>query len=247
MANWNEQDRTRQAFGSVPRAGGDVAGVKYDEGLRSYMLSIYNYMGSAVLLTGIVAIIAAFSGFTASLMGTPLQWVIALAPLGFILAISFGLNKMSLGTLQVVFWSFAVAMGLSVSWIFLVYTGPSIAVTFFATAGAFAGLSLFGYTTKKSLSGMGTFLFMGVIGLIIASIVNIFLQSGPLSFVISGLGVLIFAGLTAYDTQRLKDDYQYLRGTDAIGKAVILGATSLYLDFVNMFMFLLRFLGSSED
>ena len=163
MANWNEPDQTRQNFGSVPRAGGATS-VTYDEGLRSYMLSIYNYLGSAVLLTGIVAIVAAFSGFTASVLGTPLQWVIALAPLGFILAISFGLNKMSVGTLQAVFWTFAVAMGLSVSWIFLVYTGPSIAVTFFATAAAFAGLSLFGYTTKKNLSGMGSFLIMGVIG-----------------------------------------------------------------------------------
>jgi FtsH-binding integral membrane protein len=246
MANWNEQERTRQGFGSVPRAGGDVAGVTYDEGLRSYMLSIYNYMGSAVMLTGIVAIVAAFSGFTASLLGTPLQWVVALAPLGFILAISFGLNKMSIGTLQAVFWAFAVAMGLSVSWIFLVYTGPSIAVTFFATATAFAGLSLYGYTTKKNLSGMGSFLIMGVIGLIVASVINMFLQSGPLAFVISGLGVLIFAGLTAYDTQRLKNDYQHLRGSPFMDKAVILGATSLYLDFVNMFMFLLQFLGNRE-
>jgi FtsH-binding integral membrane protein len=246
MANWNEQERTRQGFGSVPRAGGDVAGVTYDEGLRSYMLSIYNYMGSAVMLTGIVAIVAAFSGFTASLLGTPLQWVVALAPLGFILAISFGLNKMSIGTLQAVFWAFAVAMGLSVSWIFLVYTGPSIAVTFFATAAAFAGLSLYGYTTKKNLSGMGSFLIMGVIGLIVASVINMFLQSGPLAFVISGLGVLIFAGLTAYDTQRLKNDYQHLRGSPFMDKAVILGATSLYLDFVNMFMFLLQFLGNRE-
>ncbi len=246
MANWNEQERTRQGFGSVPRAGGDVAGVTYDEGLRSYMLSIYNYMGSAVMLTGIVAIVAAFSGFTASLLGTPLQWVVALAPLGFILAISFGLNKMSTGTLQAVFWAFAVAMGLSVSWIFLVYTGPSIAVTFFATAAAFAGLSLYGYTTKKNLSGMGSFLIMGVIGLIVASVINMFLQSGPLAFVISGLGVLIFAGLTAYDTQRLKNDYQHLRGSPFMDKAVILGATSLYLDFVNMFMFLLQFLGNRE-
>ncbi|MDJ0979920.1 MAG: Bax inhibitor-1/YccA family protein [Erythrobacter sp.] len=246
MADWNNQQRTRQSFGSVPRAGGDVAGVKFDEGLRSYMLSIYNYMGSAVLLTGIVAIVAAFSGFTASLLGTPLQWVVALAPLGFILAISFGLNKMSAGTLQAVFWSFAVAMGLSVSWIFLAYTGPSIAVTFFATAGAFAGLSLFGYTTKKDLSGLGSFLIMGVIGLIIASVINLFLQSGPLAFVISGIGVLVFAGLTAYDTQRLKEQYTYLRGTPFMKKAVILGATNLYLDFVNMFMFLLQFLGSRE-
>lgn len=137
-------------------------------------------------------------------------------------------------------------MGMSMSTIFLVYTGESIATTFFATAAAFAGLSLYGYTTKKDLSGFGSFLIMGVIGLIIATVVNIFLQSEAMAFVISGLGVLIFAGLTAYDTQRLKNDYQYLRGTQMMGKAVIMGATSLYLDFVNMFMFLLQFLGSRE-
>ncbi len=246
MANWNETERTRQSFGSVPRAGGDVAGVKYDEGLRSYMLSIYNYMGSAVLLTGIVALLSAQSGLTAAFIGTPLMWVVALAPLGFILAMSFGLNKMSQSTLQIVFWSFATVMGLSMSTIFLQFTGESIALTFFATAGAFAGLSLFGYTTKKDLSGFGTFLVMGVIGLLIAMVLNIFLQSGTLAFVISALGVLIFAGLTAYDTQRLKRDYAHLRGTEMMGKAVIMGATSLYLDFVNMFMFLLQFLGSRE-
>ncbi|MEE4152690.1 MAG: Bax inhibitor-1/YccA family protein [Erythrobacter sp.] len=246
MANWNEQQRTRQGFGSVPRAGGDVAGVKYDEGLRSYMLSIYNYMCSAVLLTGIVALISAESGLTMAFAGTPLAWVVMLAPLGFVLAMSFGLNRMSKGTLNVLFWLYAAVMGLSMSTIFLVFTNESIAVTFFATAGAFAGLSLFGYTTKKDLSGFGTFLIMGVVGLIIASIVNIFLQSGALAFVISGLGVLIFAGLTAYDTQRLKEQYSFLRGTEMMGKAVIMGALNLYLDFVNMFMFLLQFLGSRE-
>jgi len=247
MANWNDNQGSRQAFGSVPRAGGEVDGrVGYDEGLRSYMLSIYNYMASAVLLTGIVAIAAAFTGVTAAIMGSGLGIVVAFAPLAFILAMSFGLHKMSYTTLQVVFWAFATVMGLSVSWIFLVYTGPSIAVTFFATAGAFLGLSLYGYTTKKDLSGFGTFLIMGVIGLIIASVVNIFLQSEAFAFVISGIGVLIFAGLTAYDTQRLKNQYQYLVGTDFMGKAVIMGATSLYLDFVNMFMFLLQFLGSRE-
>ena len=245
MANWNDTDRTQQGFGSVPRAGAE-AGAVYDEGLRSYMLSIYNYMGAAVFLTGIVAVVAAFSGFTASMMGSPLQFVVMFAPFAFILALSFGLNKMSQSTLQIVFWSFAVAMGLSISWIFLVYTGASIAVTFFASAGAFAGLSLYGYTTKKDMSGFGTFLIMGLIGLIIASVVNMFLQSAAMDFVISGLGVLIFAGLTAYDTQRLKEQYAYLRGTEFMGKAVIMGATNLYLDFVNMFLFLLRFLGSRE-
>ncbi len=249
MANWNDSERQRETWSAadIPHAGGDVQGrATYDEGLRSYMLSIYNYMGSAVLLTGIVAILAATSGFTMMFLGTPLQWVIALSPLAFILAMSFGLHKMSYTTLQIVFWSFATVMGLSMSWIFLAFTGESIAVTFFATAGAFAGLSLWGYTTKKDISGWGSFLIMGVVGLIIASIINIFLGSETMAFVISGLGVLIFAGLTAYDTQRLKNDYQYLRGTEFMGKAVIMGATSLYLDFVNMFMFLLQFLGSRE-
>jgi FtsH-binding integral membrane protein len=247
MSDWKDTTRTNAAFGSVPRAGGELAaGETYDAGLRSYMLKIYNYMASAVLLTGIVAAGAAATGLAYAFASGPLMWIVALAPLGFVMAMSFGLHKMSEGTLQAVFWSFAVVMGLSMSTIFLVFTGESIAVTFFATAAAFAGLSLFGYTTKKDLSGMGSFLIMGVIGLIVAMVVNWFLQSGTLSFVISGLGVLIFAGLTAYDTQRLKRDYQHLRGTEFMGKAVIMGATSLYLDFVNMFMFLLQFLGSRE-
>lgn len=250
MANWNEQERTRN-FGSVPRAGGEVAGVAYDEGLRSYMLSIYNYMASGVLLTGIVAILFSMGGADSPagqifLNGGLLAWVIKLSPLAFILVMSFGINKISKPMLNVLFWAFATVMGMSMSMIFLVYTGESIALTFFATAGAFAGLSLFGYTTKKDLSGFGTFLVMGVIGLLIAMVLNWFLQSSTLAFVISGLGVLIFAGLTAYDTQRLKEQYAYLRGTEFMGKAVIMGALNLYLDFINMFMFLLQFLGSRD-
>ncbi|MEM6494459.1 MAG: Bax inhibitor-1/YccA family protein [Pseudomonadota bacterium] len=250
MANWNETERTRQGFGSVPRAGA-AAGVSYDGGLRSYMLSIYNYMCSGVLLTGIVALLFSWGGNSSPaaqifLNGGLLAWVIKLAPLAFILVMSFGINKISKPMLNVLFWSFATAMGLSLSMIFLIYTGESIALTFFATSGAFAGLSLFGYTTKKDLSGFGTFLVMGVIGLIIASILNIFLQSGTLAFVISAVGVLVFAGLTAYDTQRLKEQYSYIRGTEMMGKAVIMGALNLYLDFINMFLFLLRFLGSEE-
>ena len=159
---------------------------------------------------------------------------------------SFGANRFSAGTLQLMFWGFAVLMGLSLSTIFLVYTGESIAATFFATAGAFAGLSLFGYTTKKDLSGFGTFLVMGVIGLIIAMLINFFLQSSALALAISFIGVLIFAGLTAYDTQRLKREYQVVQGTQYAAKAVIMGALSLYLDFINMFLFLLRFMGSRE-
>jgi FtsH-binding integral membrane protein len=147
---------------------------------------------------------------------------------------------------QLLFWAFAAVMGLSMSAIFLVYTGTSIAQTFFATAAAFAGLSLWGYTTKRDLSGFGTFLIMGVIGLIVAMVINLFLQSSVMSLVISAIGVLIFAGLTAYDTQRIKSMYAYVAGTDMMGKTVIMGALSLYLDFVNMFTFLLSFMGSRD-
>jgi len=199
-----------------------------------------------VLLTGIVAMLTYQSGLAVSFASGPLMWIVALSPLAFVMAMSFGLNKMSRGTLQILFWAFATVMGLSLSTIFLRFTGESIAATFFATAGAFAGLSLFGYTTKKDLSGMGTFLVMGVIGLLIAMVINMFLGSSTLGLVISFLGVLIFAGLTAYDTQRLKREYEYLRGTEFVGKAVIMGALSLYLDFINMFMFLLQFMGNRE-
>jgi len=220
----------------VPRAARDA-------GLRSYMLSVYNYMASGVLLTGIVALLFANSGFAAQVLGTPLQWVIILAPLGFVMAMSFGLNRMSTGTLQMLFWAFAFAMGLSMSSIFLVYTGVSIAQTFFAVAAGFLGLSLYGYTTKRDLSGFGTFLIMGVIGLFVAMLINLFLRSPAMDLAISAIGVLLFAGLTAYDTQKIKSMYAYVAGSDMMGKVVIMGALNLYLDFVNMFMFLLRFMG----
>ena len=245
MADWNDTRQTQTGFGSVPRAGDAVARqATYDTGLRSHMLKIYNYMCSGVLLTGIVALLAASTGFAASMVGSPLMWIVALSPLAIVFAMSFGANKFSTGTLQLMFWAFATLMGLSLSTIFLVYTGESIAATFFATAGAFAGLSLYGYTTKKDLSGFGTFLIMGVIGLLIAMVINIFLQSSALMMAISFIGVLIFAGLTAYDTQRLKEQYAMLRGTDFAGKAVVLGALTLYLDFINMFQFLLSFMGN---
>jgi hypothetical protein len=162
------------------------------------------------------------------------------------MVLSFGINRLSTGAAQALFWAFAVVMGLSLSSIFLVYTGTSIAQTFFATAAAFAGLSLFGYTTKKDLSGLGTFLIMGVVGILVAMIINIFLQSSMLAFAISAIGVLLFAGLTAYDTQRIKSMYAHVAGTDMMGKTVIMGALSLYLDFVNMFTFLLNFMGSRD-
>lgn len=252
MADWNDprstsQD-TRAGFGAAPSLNGEVIGgrVGYDEGLRKHMLSIYNYMASGVLLSGIVALLFATSGMAASVFGTPLRWVIALAPLGFVFAMSFGVHKMKTSTVQMLFWAFAVAMGLSLSSIFFVYTGASIATTFFATAGAFAGLSLYGYTTKRSLSGMGSFMVMGLFGILIAMVVNLFLQSNGLALAISVLGVLIFAGLTAWDTQRLKEEYYHLQGTEFAGKAVVMGALSLYLDFINMFQFLLSFLGSRD-
>ncbi len=247
MADWNEQQRTQQGFNTVPRTGDLASGVTFDEGLRKHMLSIYNYMTSGILLTGVVALLTARSGLAVTLMsGGPLTWLIILSPLAIVFAMSLGANRFSKTALQAMFWGFATLMGLSMSTIFLVYTGESIAATFFATAGAFAGLSLFGYTTKKDLSGMGSFLIMGVFGLIIASVINMFMGSSTMSLVISFLGVLIFAGLTAYDTQRLKEQYAYLRGSEMAGKAVVLGALSLYLDFINMFQFLLSFMGSRE-
>ena len=244
MANWNDPQLDRSGFGASPSLNGAAIGrATYDQGLRRHMLSIYNYMASGVLLSGVVALLFARSGMAMQVMTTPLKWLIMLAPLGFVFAMSFGANRMKTSTLQALFWGFCVVMGLSMSTIFLVFTGASIATAFFATAAAFAGLSLVGYTTKKDLSGMGSFMIMGLIGIIVASLINIFLQSSGLNLAISILGVLIFAGLTAYDTQRLKNEYEYLRGTDFAGKAVVLGALSLYLDFINMFQFLLTFLG----
>jgi FtsH-binding integral membrane protein len=218
-----------------------------DAGLRSYMLSVYNYMASGVLLTGIIALL--FAPYAGQVLVGPqgglsgLGWLVILAPLGFVFAMSFGVNRMSTSTLQMLFWGFAAVMGLSMSTLFLAYTGTSIAQTFFATAAAYLGLSLYGYTTKRDLSGFGTFLIMGVVGLLVAMLINLFLQSGTLSLVISGIGVLLFAGLTAYDTQRIKSMYAYVAGTDMMGKTVVMGALTLYLDFINMFQFLLSFMG----
>ena len=222
--------------------------VAYDAGLRSYMLSVYNYMASGVLLTGVVALLFARSGAAETILMGPgiLKWVIMLSPLAFVMVLSFGINRLSTGTAQLLFWAFATVMGLSMASIFLVYTGQSIALTFFATSAAFVSLSLYGYTTKRDLSGFGTFLIMGVVGLLVAMLLNLWLQSPVMNLVISAIGVLIFAGLTAYDTQKIKSMYAYVAGTDMIGKTVIMGALSLYLDFVNMFTFLLQFLGSRD-
>ena len=243
MANWNDPQPTRTGFGASPSL--NIAGDRAtsDQGLRRHMLSLYNYMASGILLSGIVALLFASSGAAQAVFATPLRWLIALAPLGFVMAMSFGLNRMQTSTVRALFWGFAVTMGLSLSSIFFVYTGPSIASTFFATAAAFAGLSLVGYTTKKSLSAMGSFLIMGVWGLLAAMIINMIWPSQGFGLIISFLGVLIFAGLTAYDTQRLKNEYAQVAGTDYAGKSVVMGALSLYLDFINMFQFLLQFMG----
>ncbi len=245
MANWSDPRPTAAPFGT---SAADTRGAAYDAGLRSYMLSVYNYMASGVLLTGIVALLFANSGLAAQVFMAPgiLKYVVIFSPLAFIMVLNFGLNRLSTGAAQLIFWAFAAVMGVSMSTIFLVYTGTSIAITFFATAVAFLSLSIYGYTTKRDLSGMGTFLIMGVVGLIVASLLNLFFKSPAMAMVISAVGVLLFAGLTAYDTQRIKSMYAYVAGTDMVGKAVIMGALSLYLDFINMFQFLLSFMGQRD-
>jgi len=247
----NQVDPRLGRAGMAPTAR--TAGVAdYDAGLRSYMLSVYNYMISGVLLTGLVAIAMAYTGAVNALVGADgrglslLGWIVALAPLGFVFLLGFRYQKMSEGAVQALFWTFAAIMGASMSTIFLVYTNTSIATTFFATAAAFAGLSLYGYTTKRDLSKLGTFLVMGLVGILVAMLLNLFLQSGTLALVISILGVLIFAGLTAADTQRIKETYEYVAGTEMVGKSAIMGALTLYLDFINLFQFLLSFLGQRE-
>lgn len=250
MVNQSDPRLNRGPFAAMPRP--DISAEVYDAGLRSYMLSVYNYMMSGVLLTGLVALGMAATGAVAALVNpmtgglSGLGWLVALAPLGFVFFLGFRYQSMSETAVQGLFWAFAAIMGASMSTIFLVYTATSIATTFFATAAAFAGLSLYGYTTKKDLSQLGTFLIMGLVGILVAMLLNMFIQSGPMALVISILGVLIFAGLTAWDTQRIKLSYDYVAGTDMVGKAAIMGALSLYLDFINMFQFLLSFLGSRE-
>jgi FtsH-binding integral membrane protein len=235
-----------------PQTAGTIGreGIAYDAGLRSYMLSVYNYMASGVLLTGIVAFLFVRTGAVLSLFNlqtgsaSPLGWIVMLAPLGLVFWLSFGINRMSATTAKALFWAYAVLMGLSLSTVLLVYTGASVAQTFFAAAAAFAGLSLWGYTTKKDLSGFGTFLIMGLVGLIIAMVINMFMRSSAMDLAISAIGVLLFAGLTAYDTQKIKSLYFVVRGGgEMVAKSAIMGALTLYLDFINLFLFLLRFMG----
>ena len=245
MANWSDPRPNAAPFGARAAGTRDAA---FDAGLRSYMLSVYNYMASGVLLTGIVALGFVMSGMAQQVLTTPLRWVIALAPLGFVFAMSFGQGRFSSGSLKAMFWGFAVTMGLSLSSIFFVYSPVAIAQAFFATAAGFAALSLYGYTTKRDLSAFGAFLIVGLVGLIVASLINLFVQSGPLGFVISIVGVLLFAGLTAYDTQRTKSLYFQVAGHgELVSKAVVMSALSLYLDFINMFLFILRLFGGNRD
>jgi FtsH-binding integral membrane protein len=216
------------------------------------MLRVYNYMSAGVLLTGVVAYFTAQAATSNpavahALYASPLKWVVMFAPLAFVFYLSFRVYKMSPAAAQIAFWLFAGVMGISLSSIFLVFTGASIAQVFFVTAAAFAALSVYGYTTKKDLTGWGSFLIMGVVGIILAAILNLFLQSNALGFAISSLGVLIFAGLTAYDTQQIKDGYYAIRDDSALmAKSAIMGALSLYLDFINMFTSLLSLMGDRE-
>jgi FtsH-binding integral membrane protein len=247
-------------FETVRRAGAGVRTAQIDEGLRAHMSKVYGLMAVAMVITGVVAYLVGTdfaravageptaiipAGVLQAMFSSPLKWVVMFAPLAVVFAFSAGLQRMSEATAQAVFWLFAALMGLSISWIFAVFTGMSIAQVFFITAIAFAGLSLWGYTTKRDISAWGSFLIMGVIGLIVAMVVNIFLQSSAVMFAISVLGVLIFAGLTAYDTQNIKNTYLQLAASDQsfLGKAAIMGALQLYLDFLNMYMMLLQLFG----
>ena len=225
--------------------------VEIDLGLKAYMNKVYSFMAVGLALTGVIAHLTStlafnfstntYTNFGATIYGSPLAFLIMLAPLGFIIAINMGISRMKESTVQVLFWAFASVMGLSLSSIFIQYTGESVARVFFITAGAFGGLSLYGYTTKKDLTGWGSFLFIGLIGILIASIVNIFVASTALQFGISVIGVLVFAGLTAYDTQRIKA--MYYDGYGEEGKKAIMGALTLYLDFINLFIMLIQLFG----
>ena len=221
-----------------------------DMGLRAHMNKVYGLMSVGMAITGGVAwAIGTNDAMVQAIFATPLKWVVMFLPLVMVFAFGALIPRLSVAAAQLFFYVYAAAMGLSLSVIFAIYTGTSIATTFFVTAIAFAAMSLYGYTTKKNLSAMGTFLFMGVIGLLIASVVNIFLASSALAFAISAIGVLIFAGLTAFDTQNIKNTYlEHAQNGDQewLGKAAIMGALNLYLDFINMFMFLLRFMGDQR-
>lgn len=244
--------------GQYNAAKTSAQGISYDAGLRSYMLQVYNYMTAALIITGIVALLAASSETVKSLMYvqkasgqigmTGIGWLVAFAPIVFVFVLNAGLSKAKASTARMMLWAFAAVMGLSLSSIFLVYTDTSIAKTFFITASVFGAMSLYGYTTKKSLASWGSFLIMGLFGIIIASLVNMFLQSPALDFAVSLIGVVIFVGLTAYDTQRIKSIYAVAEGdTETTTRLALIGALSLYMDFINLFLHLLRFFGDRRQ
>jgi FtsH-binding integral membrane protein len=246
MANYDNQP----AFGTTVARGGAAGAI--DEGLRAHMLRVYNFMTIGLVLTGAVAwavantslgtlffTFTAGGGATLSIFG----WVALIAPFALVLLLSFGINRMSTGTAQAVFWLYAAVMGVSLAPILMLYTGASVAKVFFITAATFGGMSLWGYTTRRDLSGIGSFLIMGLFGLIIAMVVNIFLASPAVDFAISIIGVLVFTGLTAFDTQKIKEMYYVGDDGTVAGRKAIMGALALYLDFINLFLFLIRILG----
>ena len=236
------------AQGRAQVEGGQAARAGIDEGLRAYMLRVYNYMASGVALTGIVAyVVANVDALKNVIFGTPLMWVVMFAPLIVVFAISARINKMSAASAQTWFWAFAGLMGLSLASVFIHFTGESVARVFFITAATFGAMSIYGYTTKRDLTGLGSFLFMGLIGIIIAMVVNMFIASSALQFAISVIGVLIFIGLTAYDTQKIKNEYVASDTGELMAKKSIMGALRLYLDFINLFMMLLHLIGVARD
>ncbi len=261
-------DLDRNYTSPFGRAAGRLDAATVDAGLRAYMLRIYNYMSIGLAITGLAALGVYMAAVTSTptadairigsmyltpfgyaMFVSPLKWLFILAPLAMVFAISAGINRLAPATAQMLFWVFSALMGVSMSSIFLVYTHTSIVRVFFITAATFGALSLYGYTTKRDMSGMGSFLLMGLFGIIIASLVNLFLGSTLLQFMVSVIGVLVFAGLTAYDTQRLKNDYIYgyaSQGGDVAERASILGALSLYLNFINLFTLLLQLLGQRD-
>jgi uncharacterized protein len=236
-----ELNRSTGVFGATDR-------VAIDQALRAYMLQVYNLMASGLLLSGIVAVVVAQSpAMMSAIFGSGLGIVAMLAPLGVLLAMSFGVNRMSASTLSALYWVFVATFGLSLAAIFQIYTATSIVRVFFITAATFGAMSLYGYTTQRDLTGIGSFLFMGLIGIIIASLVNMFIGSTMLQFVVSVASVLVFTGLTAYDTQRIKLDFYEGDADEVQSKKAVFGAVSLYLNFLNLFMALLHLIGTRRE
>ncbi|WP_075215980.1 Bax inhibitor-1/YccA family protein [Mongoliimonas terrestris] len=232
----------------IYRTHAGIDSAAFDEGLRQHMLRVFNYMGLGLVITGIVAfVVGTTPALYVPIFSTPLKWVVMLAPLAFVFFFSFRIHAISAATAQMLFWAFCAVMGLSMASIFLVFTGQSIVRVFFITAAMFGATALWGYTTKRDLSQFGSLLMMGLIGIIIASLVNIFLASDALQFAVSVIGVIVFTGLTAYDTQNIKAQYAESFGEESNQKLAVFGALSLYLNFINLFQMLLSLLGQREE